>query len=291
MKSNGIPTYNFAVVIDDHLMKITHVLRGEEHLSNTPKQLAIYQMLGWEAPEFGHMTIIINKNGKKLSKRDNNILQFMSQYRELGYLPEAIVNYILLLGWTPESNKEIFSMEEAKQEFDPSRLSTSPSMFDQQKMNWTNGQYINKLNDEAYLEFIKPQMAKVMDLSKYDDKTLLEIANLYKEEITFGAEIIEPLKSILNPLEVTDENDIAMLNLETTPIAFKGFVDELEKIEEITPEAIKQAFKNVATNTGVKGKNLFMPIRLKLTGVSHGIELVNIINILGKEEVISRLSN
>ena len=291
MKSNGIPTYNFAVVIDDHLMKITHVLRGEEHLSNTPKQLSIYQMLGWEAPEFGHMTIIINKNGKKLSKRDNNILQFMSQYRELGYLPEAIVNYILLLGWTPESNKEIFSMEEAKQEFDPSRLSTSPSMFDQQKMNWTNGQYINKLNDEAYLEFIKPQMAKVMDLSKYDDKTLLEIANLYKEEITFGAEIIEPLKSILNPLEVTDENDIAMLNLETTPIAFKGFVDELEKIEEITPEAIKQAFKNVATNTGVKGKNLFMPIRLKLTGVSHGIELVNIIKILGKEEVISRLSN
>ena len=181
-------------------------------------------------------------------------------------------------------------MEEAKQEFDPSRLSTSRSMFDQQKMNWTNGQYINKLDDESYLEFIKPQMAKVMDLNKYDDKTLLEIANLYKEEITFGAEIIEPLKSILNPSEVTDENDLLMLNLETSPIAFKGFVEELKNIEEITPEAIKQAFKNVASSTGVKGKNLFMPIRLKLTGVSHGIELVNIIKILGKEEVIERLS-
>ena len=289
MKSNGIPTYNFAVVVDDHLMEISHVLRGEEHLSNTPKQLAIYQMLGWEAPEFGHMTIIINKNGKKLSKRDNNILQFMSQYRELGYLPEAIVNYILLLGWTPETNQEIFSMDEAKKEFDPSRLSNSPSMFDQQKMNWINGQYINKLSDEAYLEFIKPQMAKVMDLGKYDDKTLLEIANLYKEEINFGAEIIEPLSSILNPKEVTDENDLAMLNLETSPLAFKGFVEELEKIDEVTPETIKQAFKNVATNYGVKGKNLFMPIRLKLTGVSHGIELVNIIKILGKEEVINRL--
>ena len=289
MKSNGIPTYNFAVVIDDYLMNITHVLRGEEHLPNTPKQLAIYQMLGWEAPKFGHMTIIINKNGKKLSKRDNNILQFMSQYRELGYLPEAIVNYILLLGWTPETNQEIFSMDEAKKEFDPSRLSNSPSMFDQQKMNWINGQYINKLSDEAYLEFIKPQMAKVMDLGKYDDKTLLEIANLYKEEINFGAEIIEPLSSILNPKEVTDENDLAMLNLETSPLAFKGFVEELEKIDEVTPETIKQAFKNVATNYGVKGKNLFMPIRLKLTGVSHGIELVNIIKILGKEEVINRL--
>ena len=291
MKSNGIPTYNFAVVIDDYLMKITHVLRGEEHLSNTPKQLAIYQMLGWEPPKFGHMTIIINKNGKKLSKRDNNILQFMSQYRELGYLPEAIVNYILLLGWTPESNQEIFSMDEAKKEFDPSRLSTSPSMFDQQKMNWTNGQYIKKLTDEEYLKFIKPQMSKIMDIDKYSDNTILEIANLYKEEITFGAEIIEPLKSILCPLEVTDENDLMMLNLETTPVAFNGFVKELEKIEEINAETVKQAFKNVSSTTGVKGKNLFMPIRLKLTGVSHGIELVNIIKILGKEEVIRRLSN
>ena len=162
-------------------------------------------------------------------------------------------------------------------------------MFDQQKMNWTNGQYINKLSDEAYLEFIKPQMAKVMDLGKYDDKTLLEIANLYKEEINFGAEIIEPLSSILNPKEVTDENDLVMLNLETSPLAFKGFVEELEKIDEVTPDTIKQAFKNVASNYGVKGKNLFMPIRLKLTGVSHGIELVNIIKILGKEEVINRL--
>lgn len=289
MKSNGIPTYNFAVVIDDYLMKITHVLRGEEHLSNTPKQLAIYQMLGWEAPKFGHMTIIINKNGKKLSKRDNNILQFMSQYRELGYLPEAIVNYILLLGWTPETNQEIFSMEEAKKEFDPARLSTSPSMFDQQKMNWTNGQYINKLSDEDYLEFIKPQMAKVMDLSKYDDKTLLEIASLYKEEITFGAEIIEPLNSILNPGEVSSEEDLAFLNLDSSPIVFNALVSELQQIEEITPEAIKQAFKNIGFTTGIKGKNLFMPVRLKLTGVSHGIELVNIIKILGKEEVINRL--
>jgi nondiscriminating glutamyl-tRNA synthetase len=290
IKADGYPTYNFAVVIDDHLMAISHVIRGDDHIANTPKQLMVYEALGWEAPEFGHMTLIINsETGKKLSKRDNNILQFMSQYRELGYLPEAIVNYILLLGWTPETNQEIFSMEEAKKEFDPARLSTSPSMFDQQKMNWTNGQYINKLSDEDYLEFIKPQMAKVMDLSKYDDKTLLEIASLYKEEITFGAEIIEPLNSILNPGEVSSEEDLAFLNLDSSPIVFNALVSELQQIEEITPEAIKQAFKNIGLTTGIKGKNLFMPVRLKLTGVSHGIELVNIIKILGKEEVINRL--
>ena len=108
MKSNGIPTYNFAVVVDDHLMEITHVLRGEEHLSNTPKQLQIYKYFNWEAPQFGHMTIIVNPNGKKLSKRDHDILQFMSQYRDLGYLPEAIFNFLVLLGWTSEDNREIF---------------------------------------------------------------------------------------------------------------------------------------------------------------------------------------
>ncbi len=290
MKSNGIPTYNFAVVIDDHLMDITHVLRGEEHLSNTPKQLMVYKMFGWEAPKFGHMTIIVNKDGKKLSKRDHNILQFMSQYKELGYLPEAIVNYILLLGWTPASNKEIFSMDEAKVEFDPARLSTSPSMFDQAKMTWTNAQYIRALSDEKYLAFIKPFLGKVLDLSKFDDQTLLEIANLYKEEIGFGQEIVEPLSSIVNPKEVTAEEDLAMINLDTTPAVYKALAKEISALNEVTPENVKQAFKNVQNETGVKGKNLYMPVRLALTGVSHGVELVNIIKILGKEEVVKRLS-
>ena len=290
MKSNGIPTYNFAVVIDDHLMEITHVLRGEEHLSNTPKQIAIYRMFNWEPPKFGHMTIIVNQNGKKLSKRDNNILQFMSQYRDLGYLPEAIVNFILLLGWTPDSNKEIFSMDEAKEEFDPKRLSTSPSMFDQQKMTWTNAQYIRRLDDARYLEFIKPFMGKVLDLSKYDDRTLLDIALLYKDEIGCGNDIIAPLTNIISPSEVEGEEEKAMLALDTTPKVFKALIEELNGLKEVNPENIKQVFKNVQNAIGVKGKALYMPVRLALTGVSHGIELVNIIKILGKEEVIARLS-
>lgn len=290
MKSNGIPTYNFAVVIDDHMMEISHVLRGEEHLSNTPKQIAIYEMLGWKAPEFGHMTIIVNENGKKLSKRDNNILQFMSQYRELGYLSEAIFNFILLLGWTPNDNQEFFTMEEAIKEFDPARLSTSPSMFDQKKLIWMNSHYISNLSDEAYLEFIKPQMAKVMDLSSLSDEQILQIANLYKAELGYGAQIIEPLKSIINPAPVTNEEELAVLNSETAPKVFEKFVEELKKIDEVTKDNLKLVFKTVQTEVGVKGKDLYMPIRLKLTGVSHGIELINIVNILGKDEVINRLS-
>lgn len=126
IKSNGIPTYNFAVVIDDYSMDITHVFRGEEHLSNTPKQIQVYRYLKFPMPQFGHMTIIVNENGKKLSKRDASIIQFMSQYRDMGYLPEAIFNFILLLGWSPEGTQEIFTKDQAIAAFDSKRLSSSP---------------------------------------------------------------------------------------------------------------------------------------------------------------------
>lgn len=289
MKSNGIPTYNFAVVVDDHLMEITHVLRGEEHLSNTPKQIAIYEMLGWEAPRFGHMTIIINENGKKLSKRDHNILQFMSQYRELGYLKEAIFNFILLLGWTPSDNKEFFTMEEAIEAFDPKRLSTSPSMFDSKALIFMNSHYIKLLSDEDYLAFIKPHMAKAMDISKLTDEQILQIANLYKDELGYGEEIVAPLKSIISPEPIISLEDLEMVNSDSARKVFDYFIKEIEQLDEINKDNLKQAFKNVQNQAGVKGKELYMPIRLKLTSVSHGIELINIVNMLGKEEVINRL--
>src|SRR5699024_9536508 len=141
-KKNGIPTYNFAVVIDDYLMKITHVLRGEEHISNTPRQMMLYDMLGWEAPKFGHMTLILNEDRKKLSKRDQHIVQFIEQYRDIGYLPEALFNFITLLGWSPVGEDEIFDKETLIEIFDPERLSTSAAIFDHQKLQWMNGEYI-----------------------------------------------------------------------------------------------------------------------------------------------------
>ncbi|UZM99486.1 glutamate--tRNA ligase [Lysinibacillus sp. MHQ-1] len=144
VKANGIPTYNYAVVLDDHFMEISHVFRGEEHLSNTPKQMMIFDAFGWEYPRFGHMTLIINENRKKLSKRDESIIQFVTQYKDLGYLPEAMFNFFALLGWSPEGEEEIFSKEEFIKIFDEKRLSKSPSMFDKQKLTWMNNQYIKK---------------------------------------------------------------------------------------------------------------------------------------------------
>lgn len=289
MKSNGIPTYNYAVVIDDHLMEISHVFRGEEHLSNTPKQIQLYEYFKWTPPSFGHMTIIINENGKKLSKRDLNILQFMGQYRELGYLPEAIFNFILLLGWTPNDVKEIFTREEAEQAFDPGRLSSSPSMFDQRKLNWMNSQYIRQLDDEKYANFIRPFVKKA--IGEIPEERMRFIANIFKEQITYGEEIVALIKSVFDFKMCEDEEAKACLSSASTPIVLASMIRFIEISGDLSPQTLKAMFSDIALETGVKGKALYMPIRLKLTGQMHGAELVNIIKMLGKEEVIKRLRN
>ncbi|MGI6644849.1 MAG: glutamate--tRNA ligase [Bacilli bacterium] len=289
IKSNGIPTYNFAVVIDDHMMEITHVLRGEEHLSNTPKQIQIYEYFNWEVPTFGHMTLIVNDNGKKLSKRDLNILQFMSQYRDKGYLPEAIMNFILLLGWSPETEEEFFTMEEAIKVFNPERLSKSPSTFDQNKLNWMNGQYIKNLSDEDYLNLIKPFVAKVVDVTKKTDEEILDIANMFKDQILFGELIVDLLKPLVHFHKPTEPEQIALINSPLSKEVFKEFARLIKDCEELNKEKVKGIFKEIQEITGAKGKNLYMPIRLIITGENHGPELVNIFKVLGKGEILRRI--
>lgn len=288
IKSNGIPTYNFAVVIDDHLMEISHVLRGEEHLSNTPKQLQVYKYFNWEPPQFGHMTIIVNENGKKLSKRDNNIIQFVSQYRKLGYLPEAIINFLLLLGRTPSDNNEIYTLDEAIKVFDPARLSSSPSMFDNSKLKRMNSYYIKHLEDTKYDEFILPFLNEINELNSYSFDDKCKIGRIFKNEIETGEEIITQIKIILAPSFNLSEEEETFLNKESSLIVFNEFTKKINSIE-LNPESVKFLFKEIQKETGIKGKDLYMPIRIKLTGQSHGIEMFNIIDILGKEEVVSRL--
>ena len=289
IKSNGIPTYNFAVVIDDHIMEISHVLRGEEHLSNTPKQLQIYKYFGWEPPKFGHMTIIVNEKGKKLSKRDNNILQFMSQYKKLGYIPEAIVNFLLLLGFTPNENREIYNMEEAIEVFDPARLSASPSMFDCHKLAWMNQQYIKEMDDEKYLEFITPFMNETAVAKTLNEDQKKEVALILKNELEVGSDIEARLNNIYAPEFNFSEEEKEFLNLDSSKTAISKFV-ELVKNYEPTKEGISKLFKEIQAETGVRGKNLYMPIRLKLTGLSHGIEMFHLIGLIGADECINRLT-
>jgi nondiscriminating glutamyl-tRNA synthetase len=289
IKSNGIPTYNYAVVIDDHLMEISHVFRGEEHLSNTPKQLQLYDYFGWEPPLFGHMTLIVNDQGKKLSKRDLSIVQFMSQYRELGYLPQAIFNFILLLGWAPEGTQEIFNSTQAIDAFDPIRLSKSPSFFDVQKMNWINHQYIKGLSSDEFIKFVEPFVSTLPSstLGILTEAQRYAIAALFQEQILFGQQVIELMKPILNPSRTWDEEASSILSLPETQVAIQAFLTELDKTPTLTPDTVKALFKSVQQTTGIKGKPLFMPIRLALTGQLHGVEMASLIPVLGK--AITRL--
>ena len=288
VKSNGIPTYNFAVVIDDHLMDITHVLRGEEHLSNTPKQIQLYEYFKWSIPQFGHMTLIINENGKKLSKRDQNILQFISQYREQGYLPEAITNFILLLGWTPLENREIFTLQEAINVFDETRLSSSPSMFDVKKLTWINSTYIKAMSPETYLTFIEPYFIKSAWVVNLSSEQRQSLALLFKEQLTYGQEIVSLIDQTLSEQTLL-EDVVQVLKEASATLVIQAVIKKLEAMSTLNSQYVKTMFKEVQVETGFKGKALFAPIRVQLIGSLHGPELASVLPILGKEEVLKRL--
>lgn len=295
VKKDGMPTYNFAVAIDDHLMKISHVLRGDDHISNTPKQLMIYEAFNWEPPVFGHMTLIVNENRKKLSKRDETIIQFIEQYEELGYLPEALFNFIALLGWSPVGEEEIFTKEEFIEQFDPSRLSRSPAVFDTQKLAWMNNQYMKKADLDTVVKLALPHLIKAGRISEQptdEELTFVrKLVALYQEQMSYGAEIV-PLSEIFFKEElIYGEEAQEILNEEQVPEVLRAFLEELKNIEEanFNAENIKKSLKNVQKITGQKGKKLFMPIRVAVTGQTHGPELPNTIELLGKDKVIQRI--
>lgn len=293
VKANGIPTYNYAVVLDDHFMEISHVFRGEEHLSNTPKQMMIFDAFGWEYPRYGHMTLIVNEDRKKLSKRDESIIQFVTQYKDLGYLPEAMFNFFALLGWSPEGEEEIFSHDELVKLFDEKRLSKSPSMFDKTKLTWMNNQYIKKLSREEVVALALPHLQRAgllpEELSAEQQVWASDLIGLYHEQMSFGAEIVE-LSSLFFTEEISyDEEAKEVLAGETVPAVMTAFKAQLESLESFDAGSIKAAIKAVQKETGVKGKNLFMPIRVVTTGQTHGPELADAIALIGKEKAIVRV--
>ncbi|MFD2043200.1 glutamate--tRNA ligase [Ornithinibacillus salinisoli] len=293
VKQNGIPTYNFAVAIDDHLMQITHVLRGEEHISNTPKQMMVYDAFDWSPPQFGHMTLILNEERKKLSKRDQHILQFIGQYHNLGYLPEALFNFIALLGWSPVGEEEIFDQETLINIFDPERLTTSPAIFDAQKLKWMNNEYIKASELEKVIDLALPHLIDAGKLPKnMDDKTRSwaeNVISLYREQLRYGQEIVELTELFFNQEIKYDEAAKEVLAEEQVPEVLQVFTDKLIHLDEFNKDTIKAQFKATQKETGHRGKKLFMPIRVATTGQTHGPELPFAIELLGKEVILKRL--
>ncbi|MGX6970807.1 glutamate--tRNA ligase [Vagococcus bubulae] len=295
LKRDGMPTYNFAVAVDDHLMKITHVLRGDDHIANTPKQLMVYEAFGWTPPRFGHMTLIINtETGKKLSKRDETILQFIEQYRELGYLPEAMFNFISLLGWSPVGEEEIFSQEEFIKIFDADRLGKSPAAFDNKKLEWISNQYMKQLDRKTMAEMALPYLieAGLVEENPSAEKQawVEELVSLYQPQMSYAKEIVELSSLFFNDTLTFDEAAKEVLSDEQVPEVLEAFKAQLNELEEFDVPTIKKAIKAVQKETGAKGKKLFMPIRVAVSGQMHGPELAETILLLGKEQATEHIN-
>ena len=293
VKKDGTPTYNFAVAIDDYLMNITHVLRGDDHISNTPKQMMVYEAFGWDIPVFGHMTLIVNEARKKLSKRDETIIQFIEQYEELGFLPDALFNFIALLGWSPVGEEEIFSNEQLIEQFDPSRLSKSPAVFDKQKLIWMNNQYLKSIDVDKLVELSLPHLIKAgrfnENMNQQEKQWARDLISLYQEKMSYGAEIVELTEMFFKTEVEYDQEAKSVLREEQVPEVLQAYLAEIRQLETFSAEEIKAAIKVVQKTTGQKGKKLFMPIRVATTGQTHGPDLPQAIHLLTKETVVARL--
>lgn len=292
LKSNNIPTYNFAVVIDDIAMKISHVIRGEEHISNTPKQLMIYEAYNKKPPIFGHLTLIVDQKYKKLSKRKHNyLIQFIKQYRKLGYLPQAIFNFMALLGWSPKENKEIFTSQELINIFDENRFSKAPSIFDIKKLMWINSLYIKKLTDIEYLNFIKPFLFSKYNLENKTENWINTLLLIYKKELIYGQEIIKLTKKIIFPTKKISKLKIKILNnyINYNKLIFI-FKTKIENIKQWNENEINKILYQIGKILCIKGKELFMPIRIFTSYELNGPELSKIIFLLGKKIILKNIN-
>lgn len=293
VKSDGLPTYNYAVVIDDALMKITHVIRAEEHLSNTPRQLLLYRALGFKEPVFAHISLILGKDRTKMSKRHGSTS--VVQYKEQGYLPEALVNFLALLGWSPEGEEEIFSMEELCRLFSLDRVAKNPAVFDLDKLNWLNGHYIRQTPVERVAEMALPYLIKAgylpEQLTEEDRRQATKIVAAVQGYLPYVAAIVDHVQ-IFFAEEIKPENEeaAAVLQEEQVPRVMELFAAKIKQAPDLETDSAKRLLKETSKELKLKGRQVFMPIRVALTGQMHGPELYDIIPILGKEKILQRLS-
>ncbi|HBY21018.1 MAG: glutamate--tRNA ligase [Clostridiales bacterium GWE2_32_10] len=294
VKSDGMPTYNFANVIDDHEMGITHIARGNEYISSTPKYKLIYEALGWETPKFIHLPII-KKNqftNKKLSKRDSDAT--VEDLNNSGYLNEAILNMLALTGWSPGGEKEIFSLQEMVEAFSIEGISSGNAIFDTTKLNWMNGIYIRKEDIEYITDLSIPFIINAGFITEVDAterrEWLKRVINAVRGNLEYLAQITGHINIFFgDTVEPEDDESKEILAGEQVPEVLKAFKTKLEQIEEINEDFVKGVFKEIQKETGIKGKNLYMPIRVAITGQAHGPEMNEILYILGRDLMLTRL--
>jgi len=288
MKSDGSPSYNFCCVVDDALMNISHVIRGEDHISNTPKQFLIYEALGFKPPKYAHLPLIMGTDGGRLSKRTGAVA--VSDYRQQGFLPEALVNYLMLLGWSPGNNQEIISLDQAVKKFSIKKVNKAAAVFAMDKLKWINGEYLKQINTDDLIAILKPMLIeKKMIENNDDDKRLKRIIDLYKGRMTTLHDFFD-WTSFMFVDDLTYDTEIKQEHLSINRSKeFSLLAEKFSALVSFEPEVIEQSFKNTAEELGVKPAELVHPLRAALSGLAVGPSLFEIISILGKEKTVQRL--
>jgi nondiscriminating glutamyl-tRNA synthetase len=286
MRSDGRPTYNFAVVVDDALMKITHVIRAEEHLPNTMRQVLLYETLGFELPSFAHVSLIVDKDRSKLSKRRG--ATSVAEFREQGYLPGGLVNYLALLGWAPPAGEELMSREQLVESFDLGRVSASAAAFDEDKLDWVNAHHIRAEPLEAVTALARPFL-DAAGVVGVDDRLLEASVGLVRGGVSRLADLPGAL-AFLDDARNVDEEAASLLDTEAGAAVVRSLLEAIESDgAEIEAGSFKRLLSEVGKSLGLKGKALFMPVRAALTGTTHGPALGEMAELLGRERVKRRL--
>ncbi|WP_348344669.1 glutamate--tRNA ligase [Ignavibacterium sp.] len=290
IKSDGYPTYHLANVVDDHLMQITHVIRGEEWLSSTPKHVLLYDAFGWERPVFAHLPLLLNPDRSKLSKRQGDVA--VEDYRDKGYLKEALINFVALLGWNAGDDKEFYYIDELIEKFSLERVNKAGAVFDLQKLNWLNAEHLRKKSNEEILSLLKMELSN----SEYkdhliSDEKLIQIIEAMKERVTFIKEFIYNCRYFYEAPKEYEQKSIEKNWKEDTPQQLLKLKEEFVKLINPSKEDFEQALNKVSVELNIGKGKLIHPLRLAVSGQSTGPGMYDLLFILGKDEVVKRIDS
>jgi glutamyl-tRNA synthetase len=289
IKSDGYPTYHLANVVDDHLMNITHVIRGEEWLPSTPKHILLYDFFEWKKPLFAHLPLLLNPDKSKLSKRQGDVA--VEDYKEKGYLKEALINFVALLGWNAGDDVEFYYLDEMIEKFSLERVNKAGAVFNVEKLSWLNGEHLRKKTPEEILPLLKNEMQKKnINPGSFGDQYLLLVIEAMKERIIFVKEILENSFYFFSPPEEYDEKVISKRWKDETPDELSIFIKSIKEIDNPSKEDFEKALRSSAENLNIGAGKLIHTIRVSVSGTGAGPGLFDILFILGKDEVIRRIN-
>lgn len=286
LKSDGFPTYHLAVVVDDHYMKISHVIRGEEWISSMPKHILLYEYFGWEMPLHAHLPLLLNPDRSKLSKRQGDVA--VEDFRAKGYLPQVLINFVALLGWNPGDTREIFFMDDLIKEFTLKRVGKSGAIFDVDKLNWLNEQHIRLKSDEELLAMLRP-IVDEREFSKVDDLYLLHVIQLLKERVVFVHDFVDRYRYFFEDPTSYDETAAAKWWTKETTKQLHLFADRCAPLPVFDAAMIEKVIRDQAAEQNISASKIIHPLRLAVSGVTVGPSLFHMLEILGKEVVLPRV--